>query len=460
MNDKLKKLIPVLSILPFIIGTVGYVLAGEAITDALYASFALYFINPVSDNYNVLVDIARWTSALVTTTAILYVIRELWAGMICRIKCMAPDSVAVYSDKPIGISFGKKVRAIYAGQKFLPHAKSHIIMLDSDCDSLRFYNEHENILKEKKVYIGLNELEFGLINTDSNAVFYDINGTIARVLWKSVALWEREKTDFTIAVYGNGTLSENILNYGLLLNLFSDKQHISYKMIGSQSYFVKHPDMRTENADTLSYHSMDDDGIWEVLGKSDLIIISEKIPAALLQTFAVVCSGSEIYYYSPEKGDEGDYLTAENIHSFGRNSDILTDANIRQGALIENARQINLRYAKAYNGNADWNKLSGFLKLSNISSADYREVLEYLIRSGRNTDIDKLSELEHIRWCRFHYINYWKYGVPENGKNKDEKRKIHSCLKGYYELPEEERRKDSAMIAELLEAARNEKTAV
>ena len=87
-------------------------------------------------------------------------------------------------------------------------------------------------------------------------------------------------------------------------------------------------------------------------------------------------------------------------------------------------------------------------------------MLEYLIRSGRNTDIDKLSELEHIRWCRFHYINYWKYGVPENGKNKDEKRKIHSCLKGYYELPEEERRKDSAMIAELLEAARNEKTAV
>ena len=460
MNNKIKKLIPVLSVLPFIIGTVGYVQAGEAFTDSLYASFALYFINPVSDSYNILVDIARWTSALVTTSVILYVIREIWANIIWRIKCMASDSVAVYSDKPIEISFGKKVRAIYAGQKFLPHAKSHIIMLDSDCEALRFYNEHEKILKKKDVYIGLNELEFGLINTDSNAVFYDINGTIARVLWKSVALWERDKADFTIAVYGNGTLSENILNYGLLLNLFSEKQKISYKIIGNLNYGIKHPDLHTENADTLSYHRMDDDSVWEVLKKSDIIIISEKISATLLQALAVVCSESEIYYYSPEKGDEGDYLSADNIHSFGRNSDILTDANIRQGALIENARQINLRYAKAYNGNADWNKLSGFLKLSNISSADFQEVLEYLIRSGKNRDIDKLSELEHIRWCRFHYINYWKYGIPENNKNKDEKKKIHSCLKGYYELPEEERKKDSVLIAELLESVERERSTV
>ena len=461
MNNNLKKLIPVISILPFIIGTVGYVQAGEAFTDALYASFALYFISPVSDSYNVLVDIARWTSALVTTTAVLYAIRELWLNIIRRVKCMAPDSVAVYSDKSIEISFDKKVRVIYAGQKFLPYAKSHIIMLDSDCDALKFYNEHENILKRKKVFIGLNELEFGLINTDSNAVFYDINGTIARILWKSVALWEKDRTDFTISIYGNGMLSESILNYGLLLNLFSEKQNISYMIIGNRNYGIKHPDMPTENADTLSYHRMDADNLWDVLKKSDIIIISEKISSTLLQTLAVVCSESEIYYYSPEKGDEGDYLTANNIHSFGRNSGILTDANIRQGELIESARQINLRYAKAHKDNAaDWNKLSGFQKLSNISSADYREVLEYLIRSGKNTDIDKLSEFEHIRWCRFHYINYWKYGVPENGKNKDEKRKIHSCLKGYYELSEEERKNDSVMIAELLESVEREKSTV
>ena len=28
----------------------------------------------------------------------------------------------------------------------------------------------------------------------------------------------------------------------------------------------------------------------------------------------------------------------------------------------------------------------------------------------------ELAELEHIRWCRFHYLNHWKYGKTKNKK--------------------------------------------
>ena len=64
--------------------------------------------------------------------------------------------------------------------------------------------------------------------------------------------------------------------------------------------------------------------------------------------------------------------------------------------------------------------------------------------------LELLSELEHIRWCRYHYLNNWKYGVPNDGKPKDAVRRIHTDLIPYKELPEEEKRKDRENIRTLL----------
>ena len=45
--------------------------------------------------------------------------------------------------------------------------------------------------------------------------------------------------------------------------------------------------------------------------------------------------------------------------------------------------------------------------------------------------------MEHIRWCRFHYINHWVYG-PQ----KDEERKTHPLLVDFSDLPYSEKEKD------------------
>lgn len=445
MKKILKKIIPILGVVPFIVGSVGYIAAGEGVTDSMYASFALYFVNPVSDEHNILIEFARWTAALVTTTVILFAVRSVWKNIGYWFKCLFKESVAVYSDAGVEIVFDKKVEAIYPGRELKHLAKSHIIMLESDTDSLKFYEENKKLLEGRAVYIGLKEIEYGLMRNDPDVTFFDINGSTARKLWKSIGVWRRGKEAYKIAIYGSSALAGNVLSCGLLLNLYSKTQRISYSLISNDdTYVVKHKEMETGNGDELHYYSTDEDRAWDVIKTSDIVILAEEPSAELLQAVSVVCQDGEVYYYSPKAGDVGDYLQQRNIRSFGREDDIFTDENIRQEKLLEKAKQLNLRYAKAYGGEKDWKKLSGFLKWSNISSADFNEILGELIDTG--ADIEMLSELEHIRWCRFHYLNYWKYGIPENGKIKDAEKRIHMCLVSYSKLGEDEKEKDREVV--------------
>ena len=71
--QKLKK---PLVFVPFAVGAIGYLLAGEPFTNALYASFALYFTNPISDAYNGFIELARWTAPIAMVGAILEVLQK------------------------------------------------------------------------------------------------------------------------------------------------------------------------------------------------------------------------------------------------------------------------------------------------------------------------------------------------------------------------------------------------
>ena len=59
---------------------------------------------------------------------------------------------------------------------------------------------------------------------------------------------------------------------------------------------------------------------------------------------------------------------------------------------------------------------------------------------------DEMANLEHIRWCRFHFINYYKFGIPDNNKNRDDKKKIHKSLVDYNKLSSEVQDKDKKGI--------------
>ncbi len=465
--DSLKKMIPVFAVIPFLAGTAGYyqtldTLPGaRRVMESMYSSFALYFVNPVSEAYNPLIEIARWSAGFVTTAAILYVLKRFFSAIHERILLNAADSAAVYSDGGHRIRFEDPGRnVIYAGHELKPAAKTHIIMFDSDEESLRFYEENLGRLSDRNVYIRLTEIDFGLmreIGEGKNVSFFDMDGAIARGLWKMIKLWENagKRENYLVTILGTGHLGQNILNTGLLMNLFSLTQEITYYFVGENDlYRQAHGEIRTLCRDRVLWGSEEDPDFWERIAASDLVIAAELLPVEKLQAIGVAAKQGMVYYYAPEKGGAGSYLKLQNLVPFGDNGEIYTEANICRNASVQAAIDQNFRYIlnygseeeKAMGKEAAWRKLDGFLQWSNISSVDFGTVLADLGKAG--VPLEVMAELEHIRWSRFHYLNYWQYGVPENGAAKDKVKRIHSCLVPYAELSEADKEKDRDVVRE------------
>lgn len=440
-----KKLFPVLAFLPLVIGTTGYIISGEMFSNALYAALALYFIGPVSNVYNLYIEIARWSAPLVTATAIICALQSAWQSIRNRIHLLGKkDSVSVYSDDNNGIRFDKDVSAIYPGDKFKNYAREHIIMFSDDKKNLQFYEEHKSDLSKKKVYIGIKDIEGGFLNLVGDITVFDVNSSIARILWKEISLWNKGKDNFDLVIWGGNTLSGVIISTGLQFNLFSRNQKIRYHVIADNSIFhIRHDGLKLMNDDELLYYGRDDSAIWDVIDKADIVIVSDIPDSETLQTIVVKAGESEIYYYSPHKGDIVSYFSYGNIRPFGREEVVFTDENIRRCGLIHKAIALNDYYANLYGTEKNWNALSGFLKASNISAADFGEVLCDL--NSKVSEAEQ-AELEHIRWCRFMFLNYYTWGIPENGKNRDDVKRIHKDLIAFDELSSDEKAKNLETI--------------
>jgi len=120
---------------------------------------------------------------------------------------------------------------------------------------------------------------------------------------------------------------------------------------------------------------------------------------------------------------------------------------------------------------AGWESLSAFKRYSNISQADHILVklkllgfdirwdvleqgldeklinqLKAKIKSLGPEEIAVLSEIEHIRWNKYHYLYNWEYSPVRC----DAERK-HNCLRPFAELSEHDKKKDFSAYENLPE---------
>ena len=93
-----------------------------------------------------------------------------------------------------------------------------------------------------------------------------------------------------------------------------------------------------------------------------------------------------------------------------------------------------------------WRAMDLFTKESNYAvSAHDQQKMRLMEEAGAGRDAgidftalppdvrDRLQEIEHIRWCRYHYLNNWSFGP--NGKDKAAR--THHYLVPYDQLTRE-----------------------
>ena len=459
---------------PAVLGAIGFLTVDRmSLSDALFNCVQMYVVNYGESPTNIWVELARWTAPLATASSILLLLSSINRRLTARIKTFFIDTVAVYgpdeeTDQLLS-QLGR--RGIRGGERFLPARR--YILTDTQEENLAFYQAHEQELQGAQVYLRCDSLP-GQSVSPSNLHLFQPMEIAARLFWKRgdlLPIAAEKGAQLHIACVGFGKLGEELLYWGLQNNIFSPEQRICYHIFGDASDFLASHPMLSQIADPVITY---EDG-WQkhldVLSGADLImVLPEKDGPAQETTVYQLLSlvpGKEITVFADAPAilsmlDEQQRLRIVDVS--GR---ALRVSHILEDDLLRDAMKINLRYAHLYNGvvetaenaRAEWDKLSAFLRYSNISSADYHAIrLQMLHQMGAKSDgsdltgdqKELLSELEHMRWCRYHWLNNWRYGKPEDGKAKDAARRIHVDLVPYGELSEEEKQKDRSTIDVML----------
>ncbi len=145
-----KKFIPLLGAIPFILGSLGYYMAGVPFADALYGAFTLYFSSPSAEGYNGLIEAARWTAPATTITAFAYLLRSAWEKLTWFVKSRAKDSIAVYAEADFSIEDYAGKPVIYAGKRSFQRQNRRYYFLRRTVRILNFMKQTKSSFKIKK----------------------------------------------------------------------------------------------------------------------------------------------------------------------------------------------------------------------------------------------------------------------------------------------------------------------
>lgn len=440
-----KAVIVVLASLSFVFGVFGFMQVPDySFGDACYSVALLYMVNGNPIAPNIWVEISRWLAVGCFSGALFWIFRNIACIgtryknlLISRFK---NDFCAIYGSSVYAKQLANKMRdcACIQHDELLPAATRHIIMFDSDKENLDFYLKNKDELANKKVYILLEEIHAQSVK-DPNVTVFGMNENAARLFWEHNPVICNRK----IGIIGFGYLGEDILTFGLCKNIFSPVQNIEYHIWGDSEKFRKTHTKRDKiDMDKIIFHSADwaDDIASEKFAELDMIILCDKPDDNIkilsnMLIYATLKEKVEIFVYSPSS-ETITKLFDDKAKAFGTTEELSKEEVILKGELLNNAKALHANYKSQYPSMDAWEELDNFKRYSNISAADFFLTLKLLHNEGKS--IEFLPELEHIRWCRYHYLNNWDY----EEKIKDADKKRHYCLVPFIKLSEEDKKKD------------------
>lgn len=445
--------------LPAIIGMTGFALEGGSFWNSAYSCLTMYLIDFGDPTENAWIQIARWLAPIATVGTLSLVFASVGRGIKRIYTGFSKKSVAVFGDETwktellseLGINgISMEKTAVRAGC---------YILAGSEEENLEFYEQNAVALKGKDVYLKCRSLP-EQVSCDPYLHLFSPEETAARLFWKEKCPYkisEATNHHFNIAILGFGRLGEELLMQGLQYNIFSPDQVITYHIFGEDNGFTDtHPQL-AEIADPVVFHSEPWYQAKDLIRECQmLIVVQQEEQLDLLQRLVKLYPQTGIYVFSAQASGVSLLEKDTGIIGFDWKAKSMLLESIRGTDMHDLAKKLNLRYAHLYSGiseneknkDSQWLKLDTFTRYSNISAANFYDVCMHILEGNELTEerLVFLGELEHIRWCRYHYLNNWQYGIPNNGKNKDSQNRIHSLLVSYDQLAEPEKEKDRENI--------------
>lgn len=460
--------------IPFVLGATGYLMAGEDISQSLYASACLYVFECYDAERNWMIETARWLAPLSSLSGLFLVLEDAAKRIKNFVARVVNKATVIYceAEEQQILTHNIPNSVIASKDKVYPGVRNSIIMLSDDLENLNFYYKNEEKFADSNVYMRLQQMDSFLLK-EHHIKFFNETELIARDYWKKYNLLDYLKGEdlkVKIAIIGFEQLGEKILSFGLMNNIYTLNQQIEYHVWGNCTAFEQlMVNMNFMNKDTVVYHGTEYVRDLGEIAQMDRIIVTEEQNLELLQNLLYLCNDKEIDYYNRGEAALEHIFAGSQLRSFGMQSSVLTEQNIMSEELYRLGMELNYSYFMDYAEDIDrmadkevimvseWEKLNGFLKASNIAAADYHEIrlmiLEHNHTKSEELSQDErevLSEMEHIRWSRFHFINHWRYGELEDGKRKDASRRIHTYLVPYGQLSPEVQKMDWDTIKRLL----------
>lgn len=466
------------------IGFIGFRQTGcVSPSDAVFHVFQMFFLNYSFDDtpVNCCLQIARFAAPLVTFAGFRKGLVNFANFVRTHAKTAQLGSIAVYAPEETAARLVKRLaergeNGVVGGSEFLS-ADTYILYNDSAWNA-RFLSMNREDLKNRQVYLRTDTLPAHSVSSRNLHLFSPAE-IVARDYWKTCGLLRvaaEQSYRCEVVLLGFGALGEQLLYWGLQDNVFSPDQLIRYHIFGDAEEFLSaHPYLR-EIGDPVIPHA---DG-WldhlDLLRGASLVLVLPEASDAPAQEKTVyqllsLLPGKKLVAFTEEPT-----LLSEldkRVKVIDMTEDPLDPKLIMGDELIEHAMRINLRYLNRRmrekgktieespeNRRAEWDKLSTFLRYSNIGAADYHEIRKQLLEQRRvaptRDAIDAetwelLEELEHMRWCRFYWLNNWRWGDPKNGETNDPDRRVHMDLLPYHALPDSELHKDREIIEVMLE---------
>lgn len=473
--DKKKLIIIISIVLILLFGISGLMIfEGYDFLNSLFFTLVMFLGNYSDPTTNIFVNIARYGALLVTATAVLFLLQNVYKYIVDYIRSKKNNSIFVFGENKYSEEFIRSTKLPIVNRNNFIKTNSYVLLSTED-ENTKFYNENKEKLTNKNVYIKNNTFSNQILN-DGYLHYFSLEYLAARKYWKNNSLIEialpntTPKKELNIALVGFNILAEQILYQALMINIFDPKQKVNYHVFGNSDKFVN--EHRNTKELRINFYENSILAEKKIANKIDKILFFAS--ADELVGLIGNIDKANITFFTDDDSNLNQFINHKygvnnniKLDVFNYSKEICTEENIINEEEIYNAKLLNASYGKLVNNNASkdeqWRNLSTFHRYSNIACIDYfMDTITKLIEIKTNKKLEEindkefstflplLSELEHIRWCNYYWYCNWIY----NDKT-DKNIKHHNCLIPYSKLPKKEKEKDANQIITIKDLINN-----